>query len=97
MINRLSIGQRLALSAAIIMAAALAAYGAIGSYTTIATKAAELGVPFPHLVPIGIDGGLVGVITLDLILAWTGHPVGWLRQLARLLTIGTVAANVSAG
>nr|CEL13502.1 Phage protein [Kibdelosporangium sp. MJ126-NF4]CTQ99187.1 Phage protein [Kibdelosporangium sp. MJ126-NF4] len=34
---------------------------------------------------------------LDLILAWTGHPVGWLRHPARLLTIGTVAANVSAG
>jgi hypothetical protein len=46
---------------------------------------------------VGIDGGLVGVVTLDLVLAWTGQPVGWLRQLARLLTVGTVAANVSAG
>jgi hypothetical protein len=27
-------------------------------------------VPFPDLTPIGIDGGLVGVLDL----AWTGHP-----------------------
>ncbi|TCO55761.1 uncharacterized protein DUF2637 [Actinocrispum wychmicini] len=49
------------------------------------------------MVPIGIDGGLVGVVVLDLVLAWTAHPIGWLRQLARLLAVGTVAANVSAG
>jgi hypothetical protein len=90
-------GQRLALAGAIGLALALATYGAVGSYTTVSTRAAELSVPLPELVPIGIDGGLVGVIVLDLVLAWTGHPIGWLRQPARLLTIGTVAANVSAG
>lgn len=94
---RLSGGQRLALAATITMALVLAAYGAIGSYTTISTLAATFHVPFPYLVPIGIDGGLIGVIVLDLVLAWTGHPLAWLRQLARLLTMGTVAANVSAG
>lgn len=72
-------------------------YGAVGSYTTISNKAALLGIPFPDLVPIGIDGGLVGVITLDLVLACTSQPIGWLRQLARLLASGTVAANISAG
>jgi hypothetical protein len=41
--------------------------------------------------------GWSGVVVLDLVLAWTGSPLGWLRQLARLLTGGTVAANVSAG
>jgi hypothetical protein len=94
---RLTSGQRLALTGAVGLALALATYGAVGSYTTISTKAAELGVPLPALVPVGIDGGLVGVIVLDLVLAWTGHPIGWLRQLTRLLTIGTVTANVSAG
>jgi hypothetical protein len=94
---RLTSGQRLALSGAVMMALVLAVYGAVGSYTTISTTAARLGVPFPELVPIGIDGGLIGVVTLDVVLAWTGHPLGWLRQLTRLLTIGTVAANVSAG
>ncbi|MFC0105468.1 DUF2637 domain-containing protein [Kibdelosporangium aridum] len=97
MTNRLTIGQRFALGGAIMMALALAAYGAVGSYKTVSDTATALGVPFPHLVPIGIDGGLVGVVTLDLVLAWTGHPIAWLRQLARLLTLGTVAANVSAG
>nr|CEL17463.1 hypothetical protein [Kibdelosporangium sp. MJ126-NF4]CTQ91310.1 hypothetical protein [Kibdelosporangium sp. MJ126-NF4] len=63
----------------------------------MAGLAAEVGVPLPGLVPVGIDGGLVGVVVLDLVLAWTGQPVGWLRQFARLLTVGTVAANVSAG
>nr|WP_042178868.1 hypothetical protein [Kibdelosporangium sp. MJ126-NF4]CEL13479.1 hypothetical protein [Kibdelosporangium sp. MJ126-NF4]CTQ99166.1 hypothetical protein [Kibdelosporangium sp. MJ126-NF4] len=57
MTTRFSIGQRLALSAAIIMAAVLAAYGAIGSYTTIATKAAQLGVPFPIWSPLGSTVG----------------------------------------
>lgn len=97
MTNRLTIGQRFAFGGAIMMALVLAAYGAVGSYKTVSDTAAALGVPFPNLVPIGIDGGLVGVVTLDLALAWTGHPIAWLRQLARLLTLGTVAANVSAG
>lgn len=96
-LTELTRSQQLALTGAIGLALALATYGVVGSYTTISAKAAELGVPLPHLVPIGIDGGLIGVVVLDLVLAWTGHPVGWLRQLARLLTIGTVAANVSAG
>ncbi len=39
----------------------------------------------------------MGVVVLDLVLAWTGNAVGWFRQFARLLTTGTVAANVSAG
>jgi hypothetical protein len=51
---------------------------------------------------------LTGAIGLALALATYGAvgshttistkaAVGWLRQLARLLTIGTVAANISAG
>jgi hypothetical protein len=66
----------------------------VGSYETVTRLAVEAGVPLPGLVPLGLDGGLVGVLVLDLVLAWTGQPVGWLRQIARLLT---VAANVSAG
>jgi hypothetical protein len=95
--SELGPGQRTALGGAIILAVTLASYGAVGSYKTISNLATDAGVPLPRLVPIGIDGGLVGVVVLDLVLAWTGHPVGWLRQLARLLTFGTVAANVTAG
>jgi hypothetical protein len=36
---------------------------------------------------------LVGVVILDLVLAWVGMPVGWLRQLVRVLSVGTIAAN----
>jgi putative effector of murein hydrolase LrgA (UPF0299 family) len=85
--ERLSHGQRLAFGGAVVLAVGLAAYGAVGSYATVSTLAANVGVPLPNLVPIGIDGGLVGVVVLDLVLAWTGSPVGWLRQLARLLTV----------
>lgn len=94
---RFNVGQRMGLAGAIGLATMLTAYGIAGSYETISRKAVEVGVPLPRLVPIGIDGGLVGVVVLDLVLAWTAHPIGWLRQLARLLAVGTVAANVSAG
>jgi hypothetical protein len=95
--GRLSAGQRVALAGAVLMAAGLAAYGALGSYATVSDLAARVGVPLPGLVPLGIDGGLVGVVALDLVLAWTGSPLGWLRQFARLLTAGTVSLNASAG
>jgi hypothetical protein len=48
-------------------------------------------------VPASIDGGLVGVVVLDLVLAWVGVPVGWLRQLVRILSVGTIAANAVGG
>lgn len=59
--------------------------------------AAHQVLPLPGLGPLGIDGGLVGVIALDLVLTWTGQPLGWLRQLARLVTVGTVVANSGDG
>jgi hypothetical protein len=31
------------------------------------------------------------------VLTWTGSPVGWLRQLVRVLSVGTVVINVIAG
>jgi hypothetical protein len=54
-------------------------------------------VPLAPLVPVGIDGGLIGVVGLDLVLSWIGQPIGWLRQFVRILTVGTVAANAAAG
>jgi hypothetical protein len=75
----------------------LAGYGAAGSYETIRELADERGVPLPALVPVGIDGGLIGTVVLDLLLAWTAQSLGWLRQLSRVLTAGTVAANAVGG
>jgi hypothetical protein len=56
-------------------------------------------VPLAGWVPAGLDGGLVAVVVvvLDLALTWIGTPVGWLRQLVRVLSTGTVAANAVAG
>ena len=75
----------------------LAAYGVVGSYQTVSGLAERRGVPLASLVPVGIDGGLIGVVVLDLVLSWIGQPIGWLRQFVRVLTVGTVAANAAAG
>lgn len=96
-VRRLSRGQRIAVGISVTLGLALAGYGVAGSYETVSDLARREWVPLPHLVPVGIDGGIVGVVALDLVFTWTGQPLGWLRQLVRLLTIGTVAANAAAG
>ena len=74
----------------------LAAAGA-SSYDNLFHLAASRGVPIPRLSPLEIDVGLVVVVALDIVLTWLGHPIGGLRLLARILGIGTIAANVAAG
>jgi Protein of unknown function (DUF2637) len=94
---RLSGGQRAAVSVSVTLGLGLAAYGVAGSYQTVSGLAERRGVPLALLVPVGIDGGLIGVVVLDLVLSWIGQPIGWLRQFVRVLTVGTVAANAAAG
>lgn len=89
--------RRLAVYVSILFGVLLAGYGIVGSYATVSALAAEHHVPLAALVPLGIDGGLVGVVVLDLVLSWMGSPVAWLRQVARLLMVGTVVANAAAG
>jgi hypothetical protein len=72
-------------------------YGMAGSYVTISELAARRGVPLAAFVPAGIDGGLISVVVLDLVLVWVGTPVGWLRQVVRLLSVGTIVANAVSG
>lgn len=81
----------------LLIAAGLAAYAAAASYDTVSGLAAAHGVALPALNPVGIDGGLFGIITLDMALTWIGWPIWWLRLAARLFAAGTVAANASAG
>jgi hypothetical protein len=60
---------------------------------TLSSRLAEWAkTPMPKVLSCGccsitsarLNGGsLVGIVALDLILAWTGHPIGWLRQLTR--------------
>lgn len=93
----LSGGQRLAVGVSVLLGLGLAAYGVAGSYNTVSILAERKGLPLARLVPVGIDGGLIAVVVLDLVLSWTGQPIGWLRQLVRALTVGTVTANAAAG
>jgi hypothetical protein len=59
---RLSWAQRAAVVGAVVLALGLAVYGAVGSYETVSSLAEQVGVPLPALVPLGIDGGLIGVV-----------------------------------
>jgi hypothetical protein len=95
--QRLSRCQVVVIVFATLLGLALAGYGAAGSYETIRGLADQRGLPLPDLVPVGIDGGLIGTVVLDLLLAWTAQSLGWLRQLSRALTAGTVVANAAGG
>lgn len=81
----------------ITVAAILVAYGAAASYDSLRHLAASHQVPLPYLNPVGLDGGLIGVITLDIILTWAGRPLAWLRFTARMFAAGTLLANAAAG
>jgi hypothetical protein len=80
-----------------VVALVLIAYGAAASYDNLWHLALSRGVPLPRLMPVGLDGGLVGTVALDLVLTWIGYPLWWLRTVARLFALGTVAANALAG
>jgi hypothetical protein len=85
--------------AAVIMliAAGLATYTAAASYDTVSHLAVRYGVALPRLNPLGIDGGVAGLIVLDIALTWIGEPIWWLRLCVRLFAAGMIAANLAAG
>lgn len=80
-----------------LIAAGLGTYAAAASYDTVSHLAAAKNVALPRLNPIGIDGGLAGVIILDIIATWLAEPIWWLRLSARVFAVATVAANAAAG
>jgi hypothetical protein len=96
-VKGLSRGQTAAVVLAVGLGALVAGYGLAGSYVAVSELAARHDVPLAGWVPAGLDGGLVAVVVLDLVLTWIGAPVGWLRQLVRVLSVGTVVTNVIAG
>lgn len=89
--------QRIASSVIALVCLILVGYGVAGSYESLFHLALAHNVPLPRLNPVGLDGGLVGVIVLDIVLTWSGHPLALLRFAARLFALGTVAANAAAG
>ena len=78
-------------------AAGLAAYAAAASYESVSRLAALYRVPLHQLTPVGLDGGLIGVIGFDIGLTWIGRPQAGLRLASRLFAAATIAANAAAG
>jgi hypothetical protein len=88
---------RTVIAAVSVIAAGLAAYSAAASYETVVTLAVGFGLSLPNLTPIGLDGGLFGVIILNIALIWLGKPIWWLGLTSRLFAVAIVAANGAAG
>ena len=92
-----SVGLGAIIGAVALLTLGLVAYAAAASYESVSHLAATRGVPLARLNPLGIDGGLLAVIVLDIALTAWGHPVSWLRFTGRLFAVGTIAANIAAG
>ncbi|MFF2228650.1 DUF2637 domain-containing protein [Streptomyces globisporus] len=76
---------------------AIALIGFIGSYSAVQDLAADKGFgAFAHLFPLGIDSGIVVLLSLDLLLSHMRIPFPLLRQTAWLLTAATIAFNGAA-
>lgn len=93
----LATGQKLALGLAVTGMLAVGAYGLVISYWTVRELAVKLHMPLPHIFPVGIEGGMIAVLAIDIVLTWIGRPIGWLRQVARALSVTAIGINAYAG
>lgn len=90
-------GQRFGLGLAVSGMLAVGAYGLVISYWTVRELAVKLHMPLPHIFPVGIEGGMIAVLAIDIVLTWIGRPIAWLRQVARALSITAISINAYAG
>ncbi|UYQ60028.1 DUF2637 domain-containing protein [Streptomyces peucetius] len=75
----------------------IAMTGFVGSYTAVRDLAIEKDFGwFATLFPLGIDVGIIVMLSLDLALTWAELRYPLLRHIAWLLTIATVAFNAAA-
>lgn len=75
----------------------IALTGFVGSYTAVRDLAEEKGFGwFSTLFPLGIDIGIIVMLSLDLALTWVDLRYPLLRHVAWLLTVATVAFNAMA-
>ncbi|MER5988678.1 DUF2637 domain-containing protein [Streptomyces sp. NPDC001787] len=75
----------------------IALTGFVGSYTAVRDLAVEKDFGwFATLFPLGIDIGIIVMLSLDLALTWVDLRYPLLRHIAWLLTIATVAFNAMA-
>ncbi|MDX6312346.1 MAG: hypothetical protein QOF44_1810 [Streptomyces sp.] len=78
-------------------AVVIAAIGFAGSYAAVRELALAKGFGwFANVFPVGIDAGIVVLLSLDLLLTWLRIPFPLLRQTAWLLTAATIAFNGAA-
>ncbi|MEV8098675.1 DUF2637 domain-containing protein [Kitasatospora sp. NPDC085879] len=71
--------------------------GFAGSYNAVRELAVQKGFgAFSYAFPIGVDAGIVVLLSLDLVLTWLRIPFPLLRQTAWLLTAATIAFNAAA-
>lgn len=90
-------GQQYALALAVAGMLAVGAYGLVISYWTVRELAVDLNMPLPAVFPVGIEGGMIAVLSIDIVLTWIGRPIGWLRQVARVLSATAIGINSYAG
>ena len=88
---------RITVATVVLLAVALLAAAAASSYDNLWHLAVSRHVPVARLNPLELDGGLVVITLIDIVFTWIGYPLAGLRFAARVLGIGTVAANVAAG
>ncbi|MQS17547.1 DUF2637 domain-containing protein [Streptomyces kaniharaensis] len=75
----------------------IATIGLGGSYLAVRDVAFRQGMgAFSKIFPIGVDAGIIVLLTLDLVLTWLRIPFPLLRPTAWLLTVATIAFNASA-
>ncbi|WP_083462137.1 DUF2637 domain-containing protein [Kitasatospora griseola] len=78
-------------------ACVISGIGFAGSYNSVRDLAIEKGFgAFAYAFPIGVDAGIVVLLSLDLVLTWLRIPFPLLRQTAWLLTAATIAFNAAA-
>ncbi|MER5871939.1 DUF2637 domain-containing protein [Streptomyces sp. NPDC002044] len=77
----------------------VAIIGFAASYTTVADKAAAAGFAgwLAPWIPIGLDGAIIGFLSLDLYMTRRRTPWPLLRFAAHAMTAATVVINAAAG
>ncbi|MEE4541988.1 DUF2637 domain-containing protein [Streptomyces sp. V4-01] len=94
---RLTRTHRILVGVVVAGAVVIAGIGFAGSYAAVRTLALHKGFGwFANVFPIGVDAGIVVLLSLDLLLTWLRIPFPLLRQTAWLLTAATIAFNGAA-
>ncbi|MDJ0343549.1 DUF2637 domain-containing protein [Streptomyces sp. H10-C2] len=94
---RMTRTHRILIGVVVAGAVVIAAIGFAGSYAAVRELARAKGFGwFANVFPIGVDAGIVVLLSLDLLLTWLRIPFPLLRQTAWLLTAATIAFNGAA-